>query len=390
MHIAYNLPPILFSFLLFIIFYAPHILIHFASSISFYFEYPKILFTDMMAPMGMCLEDFLPQRNFFWAHRNFQGSSEKACGILGVVILQPSSHPNSTLTVNQSLVESLLKNGWSNNRSFLGLYACQRQEVEQVFSAFLGTATYRYPVINKAPLSWLFMGSSPAGCKPFAQEHFPFSFKLLSRLCLLFQTLSCSCFLEVEFIRNIQWVVGPKWVGCVFKPHNFINLSKLGYWEVLESRPKILFSSTCLYLVFTTGTVFAIADWLNISCHQICLIIGGISRGKRLCAINFTELIFLFIDSLIHYLTGMMATNWPCLKLSLLFQPWTSLPPLAHPGSRRKRGSRPGVLIPPVKPCKSMIFPFLYTKYFSPYPQTATPSTTDNTSIAINTQKSST
>ncbi|KNZ54476.1 hypothetical protein VP01_2938g3 [Puccinia sorghi] len=38
MHIAYNLPPILFSFLLFIIFYAPHILIHFASSISFYFN----------------------------------------------------------------------------------------------------------------------------------------------------------------------------------------------------------------------------------------------------------------------------------------------------------------------------------------------------------------
>ncbi|KNZ52310.1 putative signal peptide protein [Puccinia sorghi] len=53
-------------------------------------------------------------------------------------MLQPSFHSNSTfctVTVHQSLVESLLEHGWSNNRSFLGLSACQLQAVEQVLFA---------------------------------------------------------------------------------------------------------------------------------------------------------------------------------------------------------------------------------------------------------------
>ncbi|KNZ57568.1 hypothetical protein VP01_2125g2 [Puccinia sorghi] len=37
------------------------------------------------------------------------------------------------ITVHQSLVESLLEKGWSNNRSFLGVSACQLQAVEQGF-----------------------------------------------------------------------------------------------------------------------------------------------------------------------------------------------------------------------------------------------------------------
>ncbi|KNZ50015.1 hypothetical protein VP01_463g3 [Puccinia sorghi] len=60
---------------------------------------------------------------------------------------KPSCHPNSTylhmcmfwhshwavctLTVHQSLAESPLENGWSNNRSFLGVSACQLQVVKQ-------------------------------------------------------------------------------------------------------------------------------------------------------------------------------------------------------------------------------------------------------------------
>ncbi|KNZ56145.1 hypothetical protein VP01_2485g2, partial [Puccinia sorghi] len=40
-----------------------------------------------------------------------------------------------TVTLHQSLVESILENGCSNNRSFMGLSACQLQAVEQVFFA---------------------------------------------------------------------------------------------------------------------------------------------------------------------------------------------------------------------------------------------------------------
>ncbi|KNZ46683.1 hypothetical protein VP01_704g1 [Puccinia sorghi] len=57
-------------------------------------------------------------------------------------MLQPSCHPNSTclhvfgtVTVHQSLAESLLENAWSNNRSFVGLSGCQLKEVEPVFFA---------------------------------------------------------------------------------------------------------------------------------------------------------------------------------------------------------------------------------------------------------------
>ncbi|KNZ57743.1 hypothetical protein VP01_2083g1 [Puccinia sorghi] len=56
------------------------------------------------------------------------------CMQLTCSMLQQSFHSNSTfctLTVHQSLVESLLEHGWSNNRSFLGLSACQLQVVEQ-------------------------------------------------------------------------------------------------------------------------------------------------------------------------------------------------------------------------------------------------------------------
>ncbi|KNZ51426.1 hypothetical protein VP01_395g2 [Puccinia sorghi] len=65
------------------------------------------------------------------AKKNFLSCLQLTCSIL-----QPSCHPNSTLftvTVHQSLVKSLLKNGWSNNRSFLGVSASQLQAVEQVF-----------------------------------------------------------------------------------------------------------------------------------------------------------------------------------------------------------------------------------------------------------------
>ncbi|KNZ57321.1 putative signal peptide protein [Puccinia sorghi] len=40
-----------------------------------------------------------------------------------------------TVTLHQCLVESLLEKGWSNNRSFLRVSACQLQAVEQVFFA---------------------------------------------------------------------------------------------------------------------------------------------------------------------------------------------------------------------------------------------------------------
>ncbi|KNZ58620.1 hypothetical protein VP01_1893g1 [Puccinia sorghi] len=46
-------------------------------------------------------------------------------------MLQPSCHPNSTFL--HILVESCLENGWSNNRSFLGISSCQLQAFEQVF-----------------------------------------------------------------------------------------------------------------------------------------------------------------------------------------------------------------------------------------------------------------
>ncbi|KNZ45043.1 hypothetical protein VP01_853g2 [Puccinia sorghi] len=42
-----------------------------------------------------------------------------------------------TVTVHQRLVESILENGWSNSRSFLGLFACQLQAVEQVLFAVI-------------------------------------------------------------------------------------------------------------------------------------------------------------------------------------------------------------------------------------------------------------
>ncbi|KNZ64585.1 hypothetical protein VP01_1011g2 [Puccinia sorghi] len=50
-------------------------------------------------------------------------------------MLQPSCHPNLTLctvTVHQILVESLLENGWTNSRSFLGLSTCELQAVGHV------------------------------------------------------------------------------------------------------------------------------------------------------------------------------------------------------------------------------------------------------------------
>ncbi|KNZ57916.1 hypothetical protein VP01_203g4 [Puccinia sorghi] len=50
-----------------------------------------------------------------------------------------------TVTVHQILVESLLKNGWSNNRSFLGFSACQLQAVEQVFFEVYGAT---FPVLG--------------------------------------------------------------------------------------------------------------------------------------------------------------------------------------------------------------------------------------------------
>ncbi|KNZ62006.1 hypothetical protein VP01_1324g1 [Puccinia sorghi] len=68
------------------------------------------------------------------AKKNFLNCLQLTCSIL-----QPSCHPTSTLctvTVNQSLVESILENGWSNDRSFLGISACQLKEVEQVFLHF--------------------------------------------------------------------------------------------------------------------------------------------------------------------------------------------------------------------------------------------------------------
>ncbi|KNZ61796.1 hypothetical protein VP01_1356g3 [Puccinia sorghi] len=60
-------------------------------------------------------------------------------------MFQPSSYPNSTLwtvTVHQSLVESLLEKFWSNDRSFLGVSACHFQVAEQVLFA---VNTYQTP-----------------------------------------------------------------------------------------------------------------------------------------------------------------------------------------------------------------------------------------------------
>ncbi|KNZ43902.1 hypothetical protein VP01_972g3 [Puccinia sorghi] len=71
-------------------------------------------------------------------------TTKKTCSTLQLTFskLQPSStclhimHSECavcTVTVHQSLVESILENGWSNNRSFLGHSAFQLQAVEQVF-----------------------------------------------------------------------------------------------------------------------------------------------------------------------------------------------------------------------------------------------------------------
>ncbi|KNZ56329.1 hypothetical protein VP01_2432g1 [Puccinia sorghi] len=59
-----------------------------------------------------------------------------------------------TVTVHQSLVESLLENGWSNNGSFLGVSAYQLQAVEQEY-CWLQT------MIGLASLAWWF---SQDGC----------------------------------------------------------------------------------------------------------------------------------------------------------------------------------------------------------------------------------
>ncbi|KNZ56659.1 hypothetical protein VP01_2351g1 [Puccinia sorghi] len=68
--------------------------------------------------------------------KNFLNCLKLTCSML-----QPSCHPNSTLTVHQTLVESLLENGWSDNRSFLGVSASQLQAVEQVFFLVLISTT---------------------------------------------------------------------------------------------------------------------------------------------------------------------------------------------------------------------------------------------------------
>ncbi|KNZ55933.1 hypothetical protein VP01_253g3 [Puccinia sorghi] len=54
-----------------------------------------------------------------------------------VASLPKKTCSTACITVNQSLVESILENGWSNNIILLGVSACQLQAVEQVFIFYL-------------------------------------------------------------------------------------------------------------------------------------------------------------------------------------------------------------------------------------------------------------
>ncbi|KNZ61488.1 hypothetical protein VP01_1393g5 [Puccinia sorghi] len=97
------------------------------------------------ALVGLYCIEFLSNshQNVFWlsfsllCKKNMINCMQLTCNTL-----QPSFHSSSTfctVTVHQSLVESPLEHGWSNNRSFLGISACQLQGVEQVlFAVTLG------------------------------------------------------------------------------------------------------------------------------------------------------------------------------------------------------------------------------------------------------------
>ncbi|KNZ62949.1 hypothetical protein VP01_1202g1 [Puccinia sorghi] len=82
-----------------------------------------------------CENKRMSQHEKSTAKKNLPNCLQLTCSML-----QPSCHPNSTLctvTVHQSLVESLLEKGWSKNRSFLGASACKLQAFEQVFFSFV-------------------------------------------------------------------------------------------------------------------------------------------------------------------------------------------------------------------------------------------------------------
>ncbi|KNZ53706.1 putative signal peptide protein [Puccinia sorghi] len=75
---------------------------------------------------------------YYSATKSFLNCLQLTCNML-----QPNCHPNftkmfwhshcavCTVTVHQILVESLFEDGWSKNRTFLGLSACQLQAVEK-------------------------------------------------------------------------------------------------------------------------------------------------------------------------------------------------------------------------------------------------------------------
>ncbi|KNZ53404.1 hypothetical protein VP01_3249g1 [Puccinia sorghi] len=93
-------------------------------------------FKEISHKYSIGFRNILEYSNFIHCKRNL-------LNFLKCSMIKPSCHPNSTLTVHQSLVESLLDNGWNNKKSFLGASACQLQAFEQCAWGKLGLAQQR-------------------------------------------------------------------------------------------------------------------------------------------------------------------------------------------------------------------------------------------------------
>ncbi|KNZ60054.1 hypothetical protein VP01_161g2 [Puccinia sorghi] len=89
---------------------------------------------------GKCINFGFQCLRKFFSQASIQTPHVSLCRIFG------------TVTVHQSLVESLLEHGWSNNRSFLELSACQLQEFEKVFFAVQGFLKFVYQMVYMSKL----------------------------------------------------------------------------------------------------------------------------------------------------------------------------------------------------------------------------------------------
>ncbi|KNZ53135.1 hypothetical protein VP01_3334g1 [Puccinia sorghi] len=161
-------------------------------------------------------------------------------------MLQPSFHSISTfcpVTVNQSLVESILEHGWNNNRISLGLSACKMQAVEQVFfavpcSGLVFVVIFGFLGLDGVGSSWLV-----SACRWFRHNscltHSYLNVYLISQIVyvMLISGLSnVSLYFYLMFMKGLSLIL--------FWFHHLIMISRLCHFDLV---PIILFTYSSPY-----------------------------------------------------------------------------------------------------------------------------------------------